>query len=199
MPFSVRARAGTHEPRRSAVSRAMAAAILALPLALTLADAGLNSAAWAQGAEAPPKQIKLTQATIDHLVAAQKQIRAAEGNAPQNESAPDPKLEGKIAGVVKASGFASMADYSAASYSVGMVLAGLDPDSGTFIGAKAALKKQIDEVTADKQMQPKEKKEALDELNAAMQSAGDDKPLPGNVDLVKANLSKLNEGMQPGD
>ena len=149
--------------------------------------------------DVPPKQVKLTQAALDNLIAAQKQIRAAQGNAPQDQNAaPDPKLDAKIAGIVKSNNFASMAEFGDVSYSVGVVLSGMDPDSGNYIGAQAALKKQLDEVKADKKMPPKEKKEALDELNEAMKSAGDDKPVPGNVDLVKANLSKLNEG-QPGD
>ena len=42
-------------------------------------------------------------------------------------------------------------------------------------------------------MPANEKKEALDELETALKSASTDKPLPGNVDLVKANLKKLND------
>ena len=156
--------------------------------------------AWAQGTEAAPKQIKLTQPMIDHLLAAQKQIRTAEGSAPQNQGdKPDPKLDAKIGDIIKSNGFASMSDFSDASYSVGVVLAGMDPESGNYIGAQAALKKQLDEVNADKKMPPKEKKEALDELNEAMKSSSNDKPLPGNVDIVKANAAKLNEGTQQGD
>ena len=186
--------------RRSGLVRGLAAlgfavAVSAGALVAPVATGGL---AWAQD-EAAPKQVKLTQATVDHLIAAQKQIRAAEGSAPQEpNAAPNPKIEAKIAGIVKSSGFASMGDYSDVSYSVGMVISGMDPESGNYIGAQAALKKQLDEVNADKKMPPKEKKEALDELNEAMKSAGTDKPLPGNVDIVKANLAKLSEG-QPGD
>ena len=168
---------------------AVSAAVLVAPIA----NVGI---AWAQQ-DAAPKQIKLTQPIVDHLIAAQKQIRTAEGSAPQDQNAAaDPKLEAKMAGIIKSSGFASMSDFSDASYSVGMVLSGMDPEGGDYIGPQAALKKQLDEVKADAKMPPKEKKEATDELNEAMKSAGNDKPLPGNVDIVKANLAKLNEGQQ---
>ena len=184
---------------RLIVRRGRAAALGLVVAAAAAFGAPLAGGTACAQQDVPPKQVKLTQAALDNLIAAQKQIRAAQGNAPQDQNAaPDPKLDAKIAGIVKSNNFASMAEFGDVSYSVGVVLSGMDPDSGNYIGAQAALKKQLDEVKADKKMPPKEKKEALDELNEAMKSAGDDKPVPGNVDLVKANISKLNEG-QPGD
>ena len=177
------------------------AALLTMSLAGQASAQGAPQAApsEAQG-EVAPKQLALSQATIDHLIAAQKQIRAIEAKMPENDQgAPDPKIEGKIEDVVKKSGFASMADFADASYSVGVVLAGVDPSTGSYIGAQASLEKQITEVQADKKMPPQEKQEALNELKAAAKAATSEKPLPGNVDLVKANSAKLNEGMQQAD
>ena len=185
---------------RYSLVRGLAAAgfVVATSAVAVVAPVVTGGIAWAQQ-DVPPKQVKLTQAAIDNLIAAQKQIRAAEGAAPQDQNAaPDPKLDAKIAGIVKSNNFASMGEYTDVSYSVGVVLSGIDPESGNYIGTQAALKKQLEQVKVDKKMPPKEKKEALDELNEAMKSAGDDKPVPGNVDLVKANIAKLNEG-QPGD
>ena len=151
-------------------------------------------------AEAPqPRQVALTQKSLDGLVAAQKQIRDLEAAMPKDAKAPDPKTEGQIDAAVKKNGFATVNDFADASYSVGIVLAGMDPDSGKYVGAAAATKKQIDEVKADKQMPPKEKKEALDELNESLKTAGTDKPMQGNIDLVTANLPKLNEGLKQAD
>ena len=188
------------------------AAALALSAPLFASAAGATGVAVAQGAapahgpaqapaqvpadEPQPKQVKLSQKTIDQLIATQKQIRDAESK----QKVIDPKsAEAKVETVAKANGFASMSDFADASYSVGLVLAGTDPDSGAYVGPQAALKKQIDEVKADKKMPPNEKKEALDELNDAMKSATTEKPLPGNIDLVKANAEKLNEGAQSPD
>ena len=166
-----------------------------------------GGAAWAQGtnaaAEEPaPKQISLTQKTIDSLIATQKQVREAEAKLTpaKGQKAPDPKvLEAKIEALAKANGFASMNEFADTSYSVGVVLAGLDPESGKYVGAKAALQKQIDEVKADKKMPPNEKKESLQELTEAMKSADTEKPLPANIDIVTKNAAKLNEGASSDD
>lgn len=140
-----------------------------------------------------PKQITLTQKSLDGLVAAQKDIRDLEAKMPKDAKEPDPKIEAQINATMTKNGFATADDFANTSYSVGIVLVGMDPDTGKFIGAEAATKKQIDEVKADKQMPPKEKKETLDELEQTMMST--DKPPQGNIDLVTANLAKLSEGL----
>lgn len=186
---------------RLVVGLLLGGAIYALPP--VAGSPALAQSGTAGSQEAAPKQVSLSQKTIDNLIAAQKQIRAEEAKAPppaQGQApAPDPKTEAKIEGIVKANGFASMGAFADASYSVGTVLAGMDPKSGTYIGTQAALKKQIAEVQADKEMPANEKKEAMAELNAALKEAPNDKPLAGNVDVVKANLSKLNEGLGQSD
>ena len=125
---------------RSAISR-MKGGLLA-GAALSLATACLDPAAavaqtspQAQGdaQEAPPKQVPLTQKNLDGLVNAQKQIRAVEAKATPSKNAdePDAKTEAKIESIAKANGFASMSDFANASYSVGLVLAGMDPETKT--------------------------------------------------------------------
>ena len=175
------------------------AAILALSAPFGLAQAQDKGAAAASAAAPQPKQVALTQKTLDGLVSAQKAIRDVEAKLPKDAKAPDPKAEGQIDAAVKNNGFASTGDFADASYSVGLVLAGLDPDTGKYIGVEAATKKQIDEVKADKQMPPKEKTEAVDELNESLKAAGTDKPMQGNIDLVTANLPKLNESLKQAD
>ena len=188
---------------RSILSSASRAALAAVILVLA-APVGLGIAmAQDKGAtpqiEAQPKQVPLTQKSLDNLIAAQKKIREIEAKTPVNAKGPDAKMEGEIDTALKSNGFANGGDFADASYSVGVVLAGVDPDSGKFIGAEAATKKQIDEVKADKQMPPKEKKEALDELDQTLKAASTDKPPQGNIDLVTANIGKLNEGLKQAD
>ena len=183
----------------SASRAALAVAILALAATASLAPAVAQDKD-APSQEAPqPKQVPLTQKSLDNLIAAQKQIRELEAKMPKGAKGPDAKMEKQIDAVLKSTGFANGGDFADASYSVGVVLAGVDPDSGKFIGAEAATKKQIDEVKADKQMPPKEKKEALDELQEALKAASTDKPPQGNIDLVTANIAKLNEGLKQAD
>ncbi len=146
--------------------------------------------------EPAPKQVTLTQKTIDQLLATQKGIHDAQAKAPKNQ---DPKAaQTQVDSIAKTNGFATSGDFADASFSVGMVLAGMD-DGGNYVGTKAALQKQIDEVKGDKKMAANEKKETLDELNEALKSAESEKPMQANVDLVKANAAKLTESAQQDD
>ncbi len=181
--------------------------VLAAATALVLSASVGFGVAHAQGktdvaapVEGPqPKQVTLSQKSLDGLIAAQQEIREVEAKMPADAKTPDPKMDAKIDAAVKKNGFAGASDFADASYSVGVVLAGIDPDSGKYIGAEAATKKQIDEVKADKQMPPKEKKEALDELNEVLKAGAKDRPPQDNIDLVTANMAKLNEGLKQAD
>ena len=187
-------------PKASSAVVAMAALlVLSAPVGLGIAHAQDKSGAAAQAEPPQPKQVALTQKSLDGLIAAQKEIRDLEAKMPKDAKAPDPKMDSQIDAAVKKNGFASAADFADASYSVGVVLAGMDPDSGKYIGAEAATKKQVEEVKADKQMPPKEKKEALEELNEVLKAGAADKPSQGNIDLVTANVGKLNDGLKQAD
>jgi len=74
-------------------------------------------------------------------------------------------------------------------------LAGFDPETKSFIGPEAVIKKQIAEVTGDKQMSAKEKKEALDGLNASLKEVVAVK-FPDNIKLVGKYYDKLSEALQ---
>lgn len=184
----------------SAAAGAVALAA-ALPLTAPVGTAWAQDKAGAGAStEAPqPKQVTLSQKSLDGLIAAQKEIRDIESKMPKDAKSMDAKTEGQIDAAIKNNGFATTDDFANASYSVGVVLAGMDPDSGKYIGAEAATKKQIADVQADKQMPPKEKKEALDELNESLKLVTAEKPPQGNIDLVTANVSKLNEGLKQAD
>ena len=183
----------------SATFAVAAILVISAPIGFGIARAQDKGGAAASAEPPQPKQVTLTQKSLDNLIAAQKEIRDLQAKMPKDDKAPDAKFEGQIDAAMKKNGFASTSDFADASYSVGVVLAGMDPDSGKYIGAEAATKKQVEEVTADKQMPPKEKKEALDELNEVLKAGSTDRPAQGNIDLVTANLSKLNEGLKQAD
>ena len=188
-------------PKATRAALATAAALaFSAPVLLDSAYAQDKAGATTEAEPPQPKQIALTQKSLDGLIVAQKEIRDLEAKMPKDAKAPDPKVEKEIDAAVKKNGFANVGDFADASYSVGIVLAGVDPDSGKYIGAEAATKKQMDEVKADKQMPPKEKKEALAELDETLKASnGADKPMQGNIDLVTANMSKLTEGLKQAD
>ena len=169
-------------PKASRATFAVVALLaLSAPVGIGAAHAQDKAGAAAQAEPPQPKQVALTQKSLDGLIAAQKEIRDLEAKMPKDAKAPDAKMEGQIDAAVKKNGFASAGDFDDASYSVGVVLAGMDPDK------------------ADKQMPPKEKKEALEELDQVLKAGSTDKPSQGNIDLVTTNVSKLNEGLKQAD
>lgn len=173
---------------------------LAIAASTLLAIAGPAApSAFAQAPSAVPetKQVTLTQAQIDGVIKTQPTIQAVEAKLPPGgDDKPNPKVEAQLDAAVKKNGFKDLGDYSDVNSTIGIVLAGIDPETKTYVGPDMVLKKQMAQVEADKTMPPKEKKEALDELKAAMGSASGTKPSAANIDLVTKNFDKLNDSMK---
>ena len=151
----------------------------------------------AQTAVPEAKPVTLTQAQIDGVIKTQPAIQAVEAKLPQGgDDKPDPKIEAQLGAAVKKNGFKDLGEYSDVSSTIGIVMAGIDPETKKYVGPDVVIKKQIAQVQADKTMPPKEKKETLDELNAAIGPATSAKPSTGNIDLVTRNFDKLNESMK---
>ena len=181
---------------RAILRSAVAATALAVasPLAAPFALAAPQEAP-SEPAQAP--DLTLTQKQIDGVISAQPELQAIEAKSPQgSEDKPDPKVQAKIESVITKNGFSSPSQFADVSATIDIVLAGMDQETKTYVGPEAVIKKQIDEVKADKSMPPKEKKEALDELSAELQPAARSKPSPTNIDLVSKNYDKLNASMQ---
>ena len=68
---------------------------------------------------------------------------------------------------------------------------GIDPASKKYVGSEAVIKGQIAQVQADKKMSPKDKKAALDDLNAALKQPEPAIENKGNIDLVAKYYDKL--------
>ena len=160
--------------------------------AAAVAFAHFGAAAMAQAV----KQIKLSEAQIEGFIAAQKDM-AAVTEKMQGEASdkPDPKVQAELESVAKKHGFASFAEYDEVAANISMVMAGIDPQSRTFTDPKVAIQKEIDEVTSDKSIPDKEKKQMLEELNEALKTA---QPIqnPGNIELVKKYYDKIDAVLQ---
>jgi hypothetical protein len=177
--------------------------ILSCGLALAAPAAGpFGLAALAQGGGSPgaeaPRQIPLTQHLIDQLVAAQPAMMALQDKA-RNAQQPDPALQTKMDAIAKKAGFAGLEAFGEAADSVSIVLAGIDPETKTYVGPVAIIKKQIAQVTADKSLPQKDKDQTLQQMREALNNAGAVKPLPENIGLVVKNFDKLSEGFQNGE
>ncbi len=148
-------------------------------------------------ADAEPKQVPLTQKQVDGVIAAQKEIRAIESKVPDKDAdKDDPKTDAAVAAAVKKNGFSSVEDFANTSFSIGMVLAGVDPQTKQYVGIDAVTKKQMSEIQADTTMSAKDKKDALDELGAASKQTPTVKPIEGNIALVAKNYDALNAALQ---
>jgi hypothetical protein len=144
--------------------------------------------------EAPLKQIALTEAQIQGVLAASKDMDPITEKIPENAK-PDPKITAQLEGIAKKNGFASYDDYNLVVDNISLVLGGFDPASKKYVGAEAVIKSQIAQVQADKKMSPKDKKAALADLNDALKSPQPAIENKGNIDLVGKYYDKLADAL----
>ncbi len=147
------------------------------------------------------KEVALTDKQVEGVIDSQKEMDAVAAKIPQpkgNEPPkPDPAIKAQFDDVAKKHGFADYADYNGAVETISVVLGGFDPKTKTYVGPEAMMKQQIAAVQADKKMPAKDKKAALDEMNAMLKS-----PPPtvqkSNIDLVGKYYDKLAALLQDG-
>jgi hypothetical protein len=160
-----------------------------------MAPAQAGKMAPAPAAAPPPaqqqlKQIALTEKQVDGVVAASKEMDTITAKLQPNAK-PDAKVIAQLEAVAKKNGFASYDEYNNVMDNIGLVFAGIDPASKKYVGAEAVIKSEIAQVQADKKMSPKDKKQALDDLNMALKDPGPEVQNKGNIDLVAKNYDKL--------
>lgn len=154
----------------------------------------------ASPADAPMKQIALTEKQIEGVLAAQKDMEALDDKLPDNPNVkPDAQVAAELEAISKKSGFASYAEYNSVMDNISLVLSGFDPATKKYIGAEAVLKQQIAAVQADTKMPSKEKKQALDDMNAALQAPAPAIENKGNIDLVAKHYDKLVGALSEGE
>jgi len=182
----------------TSLSIACLAAVLAvLPAGDALAQSKM---APAPAQAAPPPQLKqmaLTEKQVDGVIAAQKDMDAITMKLQPN-ARPDPKVIAQLEAVAKKNGFASYNEYNAVMDNISLVYGGVDPATKKYVGSEAVIKAQIAQVQADKKMSPKDKKAALDDLNAEMKDPAPEVQNKGNIDLVVKNYDKLSTVMGEG-
>ena len=190
------------------VARALSLAALALVLGALSSGEVLAQAKQAPPKQAPPaqaappppqqqaplKQIALTDAQVQSVLAAAKEMDPITEKIDENAK-PDPKITAQLEGIAKRFGFASYDDYNLVVDNITLVLGGFDPTSKKYVGEEAVIKAQIAEVQADKKMSPKDKKEALADLNDALKSPSPAIANKANIDLVTKYYDKLVEAL----
>jgi hypothetical protein len=165
-------------------------AILSSSGALAQAKQQMAPAQAAPPQEAPVKQMALTEKQVEGVLAASKDMDAITEKIPENAK-PDPKINAQLEAVAKKNGFASYEEYNDVTDNLGLVISGFDPATKKYVGNEAVIKAQIAEVQADKKMSPKDKKEALADLNDALKTPAPPIANKGNIDLVTKYYDKL--------
>jgi hypothetical protein len=181
---------------KNSLSAAVLGAALAAPLAFIATSQ--NVQAQQQAAPEPTKQIPLKAEQIDAFLAAQADMTAATANLPeQTGDKPDPKVLAQLDTIAKKYKFAGYQDYDDVAANIGLVIAGIDPETKKFVGADVVIKKQIAEVQADKKLSAKDKKEQLDDLKEQLKSVEAVK-IPANIELVTKYYDKLSAATGEG-
>ena len=144
--------------------------------------------------EAPLKQIALTEAQVQGVLSAAKEMDPITEKIPENAK-PDPKITAQLDGIARKNGFASYDEYNTVIDNISLVLAGFDPATKKYVGTETVIKAQIAQVQADKKMPARDKKAALADLNDALKSPQPAIENKGNIDLVTKYYDKLADAL----
>jgi hypothetical protein len=169
---------------------------------LILAASSPNGGALAQADQSnqePVKQMTLTEPQITGFLAAQKDIGAIFAKLPQQATdRPDPKVQAQLDAVAKKYKFASFDEFNNVGENIGLVMAGIDPQTKQYLGADIVIKKQITLLKADKQMPAEEKKQAIDQMNEQLRTITPVQ-FQENIKLVMKYFDRLVAGMPRPD
>ena len=161
--------------------RGFQGALFSALLAFALFDSEVASAQDAQ----EMKQIKLTEKYIQGFIAAAKDMANLSDDA--NPDQPE--------AIAKRNGFASLAEYEDVGMNISMIMSGIDPQTKKFTEPPEQIRKQIAALKADKSVPEAEKKDDLEEFEAALKTA---RPIQfkENIALVLKYFDKLAPLMQ---
>lgn len=157
-----------------------------------LAFGVLLGAAVAQEA----KQIKLTETQIKNFIAAQKDLAGIAGTGQDgSDTNSDAKIEAELNRIAKAHGFADGAELRNVDFSVLYIFDGLDPQTGEFFDPLEALKAELAEIKADKDIPGDQKQELIKEREEAIKYTP---PLEfkENIELVKKFRAEIEKALQ---
>lgn len=168
----------------------------ALAVALAFGSAGVALVAPAMAATDMIPQIKLSEKMVEGFISAQKDMaKVAEKVQGSTTDKIDPKIQTELEDVAKKHGFKDFAEYDDVAANISMVMAGIDPQTGSFTDPTDAIKREIEEVKADKTLKEADKKQMLDELGEALKVS---QPIQfkENIELVKKYREKIDAVLQ---
>jgi soluble P-type ATPase len=156
----------------------------------------LGAGAPAMAASDVIQQVKLTDKMVEGFIASQKDMaKVAEKLQGAPSDKPDPKIQAELETVAKKHGFKDFAEYDDVAANISMIMAGIDPQNGSFMDPVEAIKKEIEEVKVDKTIKENDRKTMLEELTEALKVTQPIK-FPDNVALIKKYREKIDAVLQ---
>jgi hypothetical protein len=158
--------------------------------AMAVAFASLPSSVLAQ---VPTMQIKLTEKHLEAFIAAQKDMSAVVEKMMENtvsSNVANARYEAELKTVTKKHGFRNFAEYEAVAANISLVMSSIDSQTKIFIDPPTALKKELEDVSAAKDIPAHERKQLLRSLTLALRAA---RPIqfPSNVELVQKYYDQI--------
>jgi hypothetical protein len=157
--------------------------------AITIVLASFPLSARAQVAAT---EMKLTEKHVEGFIAVQRDISAllekthgAVLSAEANE-----KDKAELMALTRKHGFKNFAEYERVAANISMIIAAIDPQTKMFTDPQALIKKEIEQVSADKSIPEREKRRLLKELTEALKSVPSIQ-FASNVDIVKKYYEKI--------
>ena len=136
-------------------------------------------------------QIQLTEKNVEGFIAAQPEMAAlAQKMQASVFLSPDAQYKVDRETASKKYGFRNFAEYEAVANTISMVITAIDPQTKEYADPHTAIKKEIEDVRADKTIPNREKKQLLAELNEALKSAPSVE-FPANVELLTKFYDKV--------
>src|SRR5262245_57408745 len=144
-------------------------------------------------AQAPVKQIKLSEKQIEAFIAAHKDMAEAFDKTSAEKS--DTAIQAQLDGIAKKYGFKDHSEYDEVVTNIQMVMFGIDPQTKVFTDPPTLAKRELDDAIADKSLPEKERKQLVEELTDQLKMA---QPImhPSNIELVKKYYDKLEPLLQ---
>ena len=139
-------------------------------------------------AQSPLKQIKLSEKHFEGFIASHKDMAELLEKLPAEAS--ESAAQSQIDAIAKKHGFKDHNEYNEVAANIDLVMSCIDPKTKEFTEPPTLLKKELDDVMADKSMPEQDRKQWIEELMERVKTA---QPIlhPTNVELVKRYYDKL--------
>jgi hypothetical protein len=171
--------------------RNVGASIMYQILRLTIAAVAvvLANSPTSAPAQVAVTQIRLTENHVERFIAAKKDMSAVVEKMMQGDSA-NAKYEAELKAVTKKHGFKNFAEYEAVAASISLVMAAIDPQTKVFTDPHTAIKKELEDVSAETNISSSQKTKLLRSLNLALRAARAIQ-FPTNIELVQKYYNKI--------